>query len=143
MKVIRAGGMLRAALFLGVLACMWGCGSGGSTPPASIEYVVLGTNMNGVAAIDLSLSYDSSKLSSPTVTQGALISAALFVPNTNTPGSIHLAVVSAAPLSGSGPIAQISFAAHNGAPDITISAISLLDGAGHTITGPLVTVGVK
>lgn len=153
MKSIKLRKQLQASLILVVLALLWGCGGGGGgsggggtpTPPVTKVpavtiissgggvFVVQGDNMDGVAGIDLTIGYDSSKLSSPTVTQGALISGSLFAANPDTPGTIRMAIVGTTALSGSGPIAQISFATHDATSVPTLSSVKLIDANGNLI----------
>ena len=137
----------QASLVMVILALMWGCGSGGGStapvvvsknaisisPSSSSEYVVRGDNMEGVGGIDLTISYDSTTMSSPTVTQGGLISGALMAPNTATPGTIRIAVISTKAISGSGQIATISFAAVTGPAKVSITSVSMIDTSGVTI----------
>ena len=135
---------LRVASILATLVLMWGCGSGGGTGPSEVAgkgatvsvipsgngvYVIQGDNMDGAAAIDLTISYDTSTLSSPTVAQGELISGGLMVANTTTPGTIRIAVILAYPkkLSGSGQIATVSFAAVTGEGTVSIASAEMVD----------------
>ena len=143
MKNLLAGLIVVAA---GVLA---GCGGGGQssssackeiassaakTVAASVStvtqgsgvYIIQGDAMDGVAGIDLNISYPST-LSSPTVTQGALISGAMMVANTNNPGSIKIAIISSKGFSGSGELVRITFA-NQGSGTITVSA-SMINGS--------------
>ena len=71
--------------------------------------------MDGVVGIKVTLTYDSSSMASPTVTEGCLISPGLMAANPNTPGIIIIAVISIAPLTGSGQVALVSFASQTGA----------------------------
>jgi len=103
------------------------------TSTGSGTYSIQADNLNGVAAIDLTISYDSSSLSSPTVTDGALISGALLVPNTLNPGQIRIAIIRATPFSGGGEIAKISFAAKTGTGGITALTASITDIAGKPL----------
>src|SRR6185369_14295372 len=111
MKFIKMSQYLKSAFVLAVLALMWGCGGGGGStsnevvskvasvsvvPSSNSEYVIQGSNLVGVAAVELVVSYDSTTLSSPTVTNGGLFSDALFAANPNfTSSSIKIAIVSA------------------------------------------------
>ena len=100
MKFIYLQKYFQATLILAVLVLMWGCGSGGGPTPNEVAsngasvavipsgdgvYVIQGNNMEGVAGMDLIISYDRSALSSPTVVQGGLISEALMMSNTTDP----------------------------------------------------------
>src|SRR5689334_12966012 len=115
MKFIKSNQYFKPAFVLAILVLMTGCGGGGSTSnevvntvasisvvrSSNTEYVIQGNNLVGVAGIDLIVSYDSTNLSSPTVTQGALFPGALFAANPQfTPSSIKIAFVSATDMSG-------------------------------------------
>ena len=70
------------------------------TPAGSGAFAVLGDGMTGVAGIDITLGYDSSALASPSVTQGGLVSGALFTANTNLPGLVRIAIIKSTPFPG-------------------------------------------
>jgi hypothetical protein len=156
LNFIKLRKFLQNFLLLFTLALMWGCGGGGggsggsggsggnsgeSTPSmafgngASVaivplgggEYVVQGNNLAGVAGMDLTVSYDRANVSSPTVTQGDLISGALLAPNTNVLGTIRIGFASANGFSGTGQIAKISFATHNGPANFTFGPVTFWD----------------
>jgi hypothetical protein len=142
LKLIKLREYLHGALILAIMVLMWGCGGGGGTTPnvavskgASVSvipsgsgvYVIQGDNMDGVAGIELTINYDNSALSSPTVTQGGLISGALMVANIPIPGTIKIAVVSTTPFSGSGQIAAVSFATVTGTASVTLSSVKMVD----------------
>ncbi len=101
--------------------------SGGGT------YIIKGDAMEGVAGIDLSLSYDSSSLATPSVSQGGLISGAMMAANTATSGTIKIAVISTRTFSGSGPIAVVTFASQKGAGGLSLVSANMLDGKGASI----------
>jgi len=92
--------------------------------------IIKGNNMEGVAGIELILNYDTSSLASPTVTQGSLVSGAMFAANTDKPGSVRIAVISTKIFSGSGQIATVSFATYKGVPVVTISSSRIIDSKG-------------
>ncbi len=139
----------QASLVMVILALMWGCGSGGGStapvvvsknsisisPSSSSEYVVRGDNLEVVGVIDLTISYNSATTSSPTVTQGGLMSGALMVENNNTPGILRILIANIPPkvTSGSGQIATISFAPVTGPANVSITSISVLDTNGTPI----------
>lgn len=97
-------------------------------------FVINGQGMDTVAGIELAVSYDSSSLNNPSVSQGGLVSGALMAANTNNPGSIRIAIISTRPFSGSGPIATISFANHSGTGNINVSS-SMIDSKGAPVAG--------
>ena len=94
---------------------------------------VIGSNLDGVAGIDLSISYDISMLSTPTITKGPLVAKGMLVGNTPSPGTIKIAVISVPPLSGSGQIAAISFASNTGNGGIRSISASVIDSKGSQI----------
>lgn len=94
---------------------------------------VNGNNIDGVAGIDLTINYDISKLSSPTVTKGSLVSKGILAANTSSPGVIRIAILSSpptTPFSGSGQIASISFASNAGNGGIKSVSASIIDSKG-------------
>lgn len=108
------------------------------TPTAVGTYSVQGNSMDGVAGIDLKIIYDSSSLSSPTVSQGSLVAGALMAANTNNPGSIKIAIVSTKALSGSGQIATVTFTTQNGAGGISSASVSMINSKGAPIAAQVV-----
>ncbi|QEM67469.1 hypothetical protein FO488_04460 [Geobacter sp. FeAm09] len=139
---------IRAVLMAAGTACLLaacGSGDGGSTAgaPATSHlsiaasgngvYVIQGTNLSSVAAIELTLRYDTASMSSPTVALGSLASGAMLATNTLTAGTIRIAMVSNRAVSGSGPVATVSFATVTGAGGIAISSYSMINSSG---TGP-------
>ena len=137
MIFIKLRNYLRISLLLVVLALMWGCGSGGGSTPSITDsksamgtviasgngiFVIQGNAMADVAGMELNATYDSSSLGTPSVSQGSLISDAMLVANTNIPGAVKIAIISSKAISGSGPIATVSFASHAGAGNFTVTA---------------------
>lgn len=102
--------------------------------PGIGSYVVQGTGMDGVAGIQLDVSYDASSLATPTVTQGNLVAGAMLAANTSKPGSIRIAIISTTPFSGSGQIATISFASKAGNGGITSITSSMIDSKGAALS---------
>jgi hypothetical protein len=99
--------------------------------PAS--YSVEGSGMDGVAGIQLDITYDTTSLSTPTVTQGALVAGAMLAANTTRPGFIKIAIISTKAFTGSGPIATISFASKKGSGGITSITSSMIDKNGSSL----------
>ncbi len=133
--------LLLVALFL-----MSGCGSGPGeeSPVTSVafsdgssvsiidtgdgNYVLKGTNLNGVGGIEVSVGYGSSTMIAPKVTRGDFFSGALFAINIASPGVIRIAAVSTTPYSGSGPIATISLAGDSGdLPAFSLNKVEMID----------------
>jgi hypothetical protein len=104
------------------------------TPSGESSYSVQGSGMSGVAGIQLDIAYDSTTLSSPTVTQGALVSGAMLAANTTQPGKIRIAIISTNAFSGNGQIATISFAGKNGTGSITSATVSMINTSGAAVS---------
>lgn len=104
------------------------------TPTGDSSYTVQGVGMDGVAGIQLSISYDSASLADPTVTQGEFIAGAMLASNTSQPGLIKIAIISTKAFSGSGQIASITFASKNGAGGITSITTSMIDNKGTPLS---------
>lgn len=105
-------------------------------PAGSGTYIVKGDGMSGVAGIDLLVSY-SAPLSNPTVSQGGLVSGALFAANPNYPPgrSIKIGIVSASAFSGSGDIAVIKFGNWQPSAQTPTVTYSLVDSKGASTAG--------
>jgi hypothetical protein len=97
------------------------------SPVGASSFAVLGEGMTGVAAIDITLAYDSASLATPSVVQGGLVSGALLVANITSPGTVRIAIIKQTPFAGSGQIATVSFAVRNGAGGITSISAKLND----------------
>jgi hypothetical protein len=140
-------GFLAAGLFF-----IFGCGGGGgaaltstgnatTSQPKTIQavstgsgtYSILGNNMDGVAGIQIEIKYDTASLSSPTVTQGGLVTGAILAANTSTPGVITIGIINTSAFSGNGQIAGISFASKTGSAGITSITASLIDIKGSSV----------
>jgi hypothetical protein len=128
-----------------VMVMLSGCGSGGTVEHANKPSVALATsngsvfvikaaNFNGVAGIEISITYDSSTLSSPIVTPGGFVPGAMFAANTNIPGTIKIAVISTQTYSGNGEIATVSFAnANSDAGVFPVVSAKFIDATGAEI----------
>jgi hypothetical protein len=91
-------------------------------------FVIQGSALNSVAGVEMTLGYDSSKLSAPKVTWGALVSGAISIANTTIPGSIRIAIINTTPFaSSSGAIATIAFAGQSASCGITSVSAKLID----------------
>jgi len=104
-----------------------------ATPSGNGGYVINGNQLAGVAALDISISYDTSLASSPSVTQDTLFAGRAFVANTAIPGKIRIALVGTTGVSGSGPIAAISFGTASRTEFLSLDAVTMLDASGHAI----------
>ncbi len=141
-----------------IVAVAWGlsgCGGGGSSdsstasalvlsvavgsaavsllPSGGSSYTVMGSGLNGVAGIELTITYDPDTLGTAVVTQGDLVAGALLNSNTSTPGTIRIAVLTPSTISGSGPIAAISFSSGTGTDGIRSISAYMIDSKGNTI----------
>jgi len=82
------------------------------------EYSVMGSGMDGIHGIELTVVYDST-LGMSTVSQGGLVSGATMIANTNNAGSIRIAIASPVKsFNGSGQIVGISMASKAGSGGI-------------------------
>lgn len=153
----RAGNWFQVIVLLGMAVVLWGCGNGGgaassattSVPQSSTAVskdafvslvpssdgglIIQGNNMNGVAGIALTITYDSSVLAAPTITQGGLIAGSVMATNTLYAGTIKLAIVSNTALSGNGEIAAVSFATVNGPGNASLTSVELIDSNGVAV----------
>lgn len=98
------------------------------------SYTLMGSGMDGASGIQLDIAYDSASLANPTVTQGSLISGAIFQANTTRAGSIKIAVISTSAFPSSGPIATITFASRTGNGGITSVVPLVIDSKGSAIS---------
>lgn len=99
-------------------------------PPVGSSFTVQGTGLSDVGGIELNFSYDATLLASPTVTQGTLVSGALMAENSTVAGSIRIAIISATPISGSGPVVIINFSSRNGSAGFTSFNANVIDSKG-------------
>jgi len=101
---------------------------------ADAPFIVQGNDMNGVAGMKLTVVYDPAVLASPTVTWGSLISGALPLANTTAAGIITIAIIKSEPLTGSGPIAAISFAVRKSGGGIPVVSVDqMIDSNGTNL----------
>ena len=103
-------------------------------PTGAGTYGVQGDGMDGVSGIQLDIVYDAASLTSPTVTQGALVAGAMLAANTSIPGFIKIAIINTRAFSGNGTIATISFASKKGSGGITSITASMIDSKGSALT---------
>ncbi len=103
------------------------------TPAGSGVFFLEGSSFQNIAALDITITYSTGSLSNPNPVQGNLISGALMIANTNTPGTIRMAVVHHDAMTGSGNIATITFTGSGSGDAISLSATAL-DPAGKTVS---------
>ena len=72
-------------------------------------FQVTGTGIEGAAAIELTVSYDTASLANPRVVEGPLISGAMTAFNPNVPGIARLVIIRLTPVKGSGVIGTLTF----------------------------------
>ena len=120
-----------ASLALGASVTVTSSGAG--------VFTVLGDNMKGIHGIDLTIEYEKSLLSSPSVKWGALtLDADMHIANTTTkPGSIIIGIVKAEPFTqNGGPIATVTFATQNSSCGITSVSAKVLDNTSAHVPVP-------
>lgn len=101
------------------------------TSSGSGTFVVQGDRMDGVSGIDLTIGYDASTLSSPTIKWGSLVSGATPIVNPTNP--IRIAIIRPNPFSGSGPIATISFSTQGSGGGLTYILAKVIDSNGKYV----------
>jgi len=107
-------------------------------PTGNATYSVQGADLDGVNGIQLAITYNAASLTTPTVTQGGVVSGAMFAANASIPGRISIAVVSTKSFSGSGQIAAITFVAKSASPPIpTITSNLTIDSTGATVASTI------
>ena len=97
-------------------------------PSGDRGYVLQGTDLDNIAGIDVTITYDTATLSNPEVTAGGLVAGAMFVPNKTIPGVIRIGIVTTRAIKGAGIIANVTFAKKIGAVGkITDLKVSFVD----------------
>lgn len=156
MKFDRIKKHLLAALILAIPVFLSGCVSGGKTVPNDVagkdtavssvpsskganvsvipsgtgQFILQGNNADDIAGFDLTVTYDSSTLSVPTVTKNTALADAMMAANTNVPGTIRLVLISTKPFSGTVQLATVSFASSKGQGGISITSVSMVNSKG-------------
>lgn len=102
-------------------------------PSSAGEFIIQGNNVDNIAGFDLTISYDSATLSSPTVTKSGDNSDVMMAANTNTPGTIRFVMISMKPFSGTVPLAKVSFAKVAGQGGISITSVSMVNSKGEMV----------
>ncbi|WP_156912169.1 hypothetical protein [Citrifermentans bremense] len=78
-------------------------------PAGSGSFVLQGTGFTSVAGVDLTISYDSARLTNPRLTQGPLARGAVTALNRNDAGTLLVSIIGAPAINGNGPIATLFF----------------------------------
>jgi hypothetical protein len=82
-------------------------------------FVLQGNDFQAVGGVQLTIRYDTTTLTNPRVTKGALATAAaIFMPNTNNPGVIIMGMIDPNGVSGSGVLATINFDLPGSSPGV-------------------------
>ncbi|GFE58951.1 cohesin domain-containing protein [Geobacter sp. AOG1] len=109
-------------------------------PSGTNRFVINGTPMDGVAALDITITYDSNLLASPIVEKGSVIGSAMLAANPNVAGSVRIAIINATPFQGSGPVAIVTFTSKgSGTGNLGMTA-SVVDKDGRSMS--VIPVGV-
>lgn len=104
--------MLSAVMVVLGLCCATSAFATANVAMVSVDgktWMVQASEFDSISGIDLTITYDPSVLGSPTVKEGSFIADSLMTSNTNNPGVVRIAVVTTRPLSGGGPVVQVSF----------------------------------
>lgn len=118
-------------------------------PSGTNRFVVQASSLDGVAGLDIMITYDSTLLASPVVEKGSGIGAATMVANPSYSGSsIRIVVVNTTNMKGSGPVANVAFTSKgSGTGNLGMSA-SLIDESYKSVsvipvgyTAPVITTG--
>jgi len=100
-------------------------------------FILQGAGLAGVGGIDATISYDTATLANPRVVQGVLISGAMMVANTNSPGVVRIVVISNNVIAGSGVVATISFDRPGGSAGKILSLkAGLIDAKASQLSAP-------
>lgn len=111
-------------------------------PTAAGTYSLQGDGMDGVAGINLTINYNSALLSAPSVSQGRLVSGAMMAANTASSGTVRIAIISTRVFSGSGQVATLTFAGHNGGGGgLTSATVSMINSKGATVASSVAISG--
>ncbi len=99
--------VLAAALSAGSLC--YGASTLSLSSPGDGSFLLQGRGLEGVGALDITVSYDESVLANPRVVAEALLSGAMTAINTKGPGSIRIAAIRTTPIRGSGVLFTLAF----------------------------------
>ena len=81
-----------------------------ATPaPTMVDVPVELAGVEGIGSLHIELTYDASALTAVSVAAGDLAENALFEADTDTPGRVIIGIVDAVGITGSGPVAIITF----------------------------------
>ncbi len=125
---------LTLALILGQAQAASAASTVTVSSPGNGVFVLQGT-LENVAAMDITLTYDTASLSSPRLQNGGLISGALTAVNLNVPGSVRMAIIRTTPMQGSGVIATLTFDRKgSSAGKVTVQSLRVSDLNGRQLS---------
>lgn len=79
------------------------------SPGGDGVFLLQGTVVEKVGAMDLTITYDDGALGNPRVEQGGLIAGALTAVNTSVSGKVRIGIIRTTPIQGSGTIVRLTF----------------------------------
>ena len=123
-----SGMFLLMTLLLSSVASAWGAPSLIISGQGSV-YEMRGEGLEGVAGIDVTVKYDSSRMTNPRVTQKQLIAGAIMMPNLSVPGEVRAVIITSKPITGSGSILGIEFTVFGDRPGAITSLTAKLSSA--------------
>ncbi len=85
------------------------------------DFQLQGNGMENVAALDITIVYDTATLANPRVAEGGLISGAMTAVNPNMPGIVRMGIITTSAIKGSGTIATLSFDRRGDSPGSIIT----------------------
>lgn len=97
------------------------------------QYRIEGEGLDGVAALDMSVNYDSSTLQITKVSQGTLLQGMMFVANPNQLGRVRIGAVSTQSISGSGILASLSGSVKSSSAVVLSFTVKLSDSSGESL----------
>jgi hypothetical protein len=78
-------------------------------PSGAASYSITATDLPDASGVDLTITYDIATLEAPKVTSGVLTSSAMVASNTDVPGLVRIAFITAGVIKGTGQLASITF----------------------------------
>lgn len=106
----------RWLLFQVMVVCSLVLGSGAAfagtislSKASDTTFEVVANGLGAPSGVDLTVTYDSSKLGNPRVDRGGLAGGAMLAANTGVAGKIRMALVSHPPMGSSGTLVTITF----------------------------------
>lgn len=72
-------------------------------------FLLQGVGMEDIAALDITITYDTATLANPRAATGGLISGALMAVNPKAPGTLRMGIITTSPIQGAGVIATLAF----------------------------------